>query len=649
MFTVLGKMCIVGERSSEEMDDSIEQTLTTYSHSMVVACTTFGKGVLITHNSLHLARSMLHMHSLEVLCTRYIIHCIDTIEPPISAFTMYESETETYYSPKPSDSPLSDIILKKANTCMDLLRAVYVHWPNDGLQSFADINNWLYKVGLYNYRLEHYRNIRKLRNPPPDLTIIDDMTIGMLGYHSIWIKNIDKYVRPELDVLQYDLINIAKEHSWTQSLTRLSKRITITMYIAVGLNNNDVVPMNISMYPGPTFTRTAMSHNIVEDMLDWLDYKGQFYKAITVIGFLSTFLDIILIHETITKGNLHWMRINEYTIMSPHGSIIEFVDIYRYALNMSFGDYCEYWGVHNPHVTRDMYPIADMLRYNDMIAECCKDAAQSLFAAVTNQQAMLACIMSISEISRFRSIEHMFLTNAAILGCGSNMRIYYPVHPSAIEFITHAMHSETIKSLIVKNVNSRKVQIQKLLKVISQNQYPLGKPSFVYIPDPDKLYIAVCDVRVDKNLRIPVLHHDEDVFCTPLTSVDIETIKRIGGYKIRILGALQWDSCDKILLSGISNISHTIEHLNSKQSTDIMTKITSSSTSLLDDNCDDDRHENIVINAFAVSYCRARVHNAISKIDSHFRANYVTQHNYMSIWLREPAEMAAELIRDTLC
>ncbi|ANS71104.1 eev maturation protein [Pteropox virus] len=653
MFNIFGKMCNSAPATQDSIK-AIEHLLLVHANSAVVARTRSGKGLLITRQNLQLAKITFRHTSIDVVLTVFLDFCDDEIiDPPEAAHTMHEVDTETFYSPKPSESPLSDILFKRADTCMDLLRTIYLHWPTEGIHTFSDINYWLSTVGMYDYRLVHFRDIRKRKNSSTNLTIIDDMVIGLVGYHAIWVKNLNKYNRPELDVMKYDLSLIASKNMWTKYMRTFNSSKMYAMCTTIALNGKSVIPVNISMYPGPTFTASSPTDNIIIDFLDWLTDANSSCTNITIVGFMSNFLESILIQKEVKKSS-DWTLIGDKTIMSDKGNTVTFFDVSQFALGLSFSDYCKFWGGVSSSLPADLLSFSDFQKSVDSTIDTANSASMSLYETVTQQQVLLSKILPIGNVEQFNSIENMFITNAAVLGCSEHNGLYYPVHETAKEFIADTIHTSIIKSKTpVVHKNTRRVAIKNLLNAISEYQYPLGKPTYVTVPEKEKMYIALCEVKTLSKLMIPIIEppngNFDAPFCVPLTSVDIATITRVGGYKIRILGALQWESSDKVIFSGLEKITSSVKQFDSKQTSEMFKKMSASVDLLLNDCVLESSPESLVMLAFAVSYCRAKVHTAIERIDNHFSAKLVDQHDFASVWIREPAETASEIVKIAFC
>ncbi|AUL80452.1 CPXV060 protein [Vaccinia virus] len=54
-------------------------------------------------------------------------------------------------------------------------------------------------------------------------TIVDSMTIGHIGHHYIWIKNLETYTRPEIDELPFDIKYISSDGLWARISSTLDQ------------------------------------------------------------------------------------------------------------------------------------------------------------------------------------------------------------------------------------------------------------------------------------------------------------------------------------------------------------------------------------------------------------------------------------------
>lgn len=163
---------------------NIINALETYKHSIILARLGSGKGVIIYLNNLDLVRSVTKLSHLEIVgITKYAEPYF--IDMHMHKLFIDEVDTETFFSPKTSISPLVDIVKRRALENDKINKSVHkLHVFENKNISLSEINYWMCDNGLSNYRFVNYKNSKKGN----DYTLIDEMIIGCIGKHYIWVK-----------------------------------------------------------------------------------------------------------------------------------------------------------------------------------------------------------------------------------------------------------------------------------------------------------------------------------------------------------------------------------------------------------------------------------------------------------------------------
>ncbi|WAH70987.1 EEV maturation protein [Eptesipox virus] len=639
MFTLLNKFC------EENNQDFITPTLNEHKGSIVLARTDCGSGIIIYDDNIDQVKLITELEKLEIVAITE--HAAPKPQPfkPISKLFIDESDNENYYFPKTTSSYAYDILCKRSEN-IPILKNALQKFYLDKNSSITKINEWLCKHYLYKYRFINYKDDRYTNTST--YTFIDEFIITFIGHHAIWVKS-KIYSRPEMDVLPYNVEAIALKSNWTKMFSynkQFLRMFTITIN-AIITSTGPLIYM-ISVYPGQTFINFN-TKQLILDFITWIKDAMTNVNSITLVGFMSSFFGFPLLKAS-WPAHCGWKFVGNDCIISDDGLKIFLVDVAKFACGLSFSSYCEKWEKKSVCYPKDLISKQEakiMIKSNEKIAY---KATELLYKAVNAQVTSMNILLSPLSMFSFNKIEDMFFTRVLTISSAiSDKDIYYPVGVDAVNFIYQAIRPKSILTINkIQPKNYDKYKLKSILNCIANGLYPSGKPKFVKTPLENKLYIALCEVNIKNNLKIPIIFMDDVhdscyTFYTVLTSIDIELARKIGGCKIKEISALQWDESINISINMKETVV-SIDKLKSEES-DMLLENLLEITELFS-NKDNYIPNNLVLfSAFAVSYCRQKLHSLIAKIDSHFLGDVICNHNYKEFWIKEGCDKILEPIK----
>ncbi|AOP31738.1 exclusive to iev [Volepox virus] len=589
---------------------------------MILARNEEGHGIIIYNDNMDSVMSMIDITKLEAIG---LTHCTKLKSPPpipMCRLFMDEIDHESHYSPKTSDYPLIDILRKRSHEQGDIALALE-RYGIENTDSISEINEWLSSKGLSCYRFVKFNEYRKQKHHKKfsRYTIIDSMIIGHIGHHYIWIKNLDTYFRPEIDVLPFDIKYISNDELWSHipSFDQVHiKTFAISVYGAI--TDDGPIPYMISTYPGNTFVNFNSVKDLILDFLDWIKDIMTNVRTIILVGYMSDLFDIPLL-TAYWSNNCEW-KIYNNTLISSDGARVIWMDAYKFSCGLSLQNYCYHWGSKPESRPFDLIKKSDAKRNIKSLIKESIASLKSLFEAFETQSVSLEVLMSPCKMVSFSRIEDMFFTSVINrVTENTQLGMYYPTSSAPSLFIESSI---CLEHIIVNNQEANKYRIKSVLDIISSKQYPVGRPRYVKNGTKGKLYIALCKVTVPSNEYIPIIYHDDDnttTFDTVLTSVDIETAIR-GGYSIVELGAIQWDEnlpeLKDYLLDSIKMIYELNAPTTNKLLEQLIDNINFNNDSIIS-----------LFYTFAISYCRSFIYSIMETMDS----SYIAQYNYKELYI----------------
>ncbi|AAN02752.1 putative EEV maturation protein [Lumpy skin disease virus] len=614
---------------------NIINALETYKHSIILARLGSGKGVIIYLNNLDLVRSVTKLSHLEIVgITKYVEPYF--IDMHMHKLFIDEVDTETFFSPKTSISPLVDIVKRRALENDKINKSVHkLHVFENKNISLSEINYWMCDNGLSNYRFVNYKNSKKGND---DYTLIDEMIIGCIGKHYIWVKQKKKYNRPELDILPYNVKSIASKRLWSKN-NIYDEVVTIIPIII----NSIITPLGPSIYMMTSFGKSFINFNSKELILCFLKWLKETIliniKTAFLVGFLSNVFDFLLLKASWPK-NIGWNFIGNDYIVSDDGFKLILVDIANFSCKMEISDYFKQWNNKKKIIIpKDFITEEEAKCKIKALEKMALESVLVLYDSINKQYDVLNNLIYPFNMFSFNRIEDIFLTKIIQTSLSKvNNFMYYPLEHDTVRFIMQLIRFKNVKTV---NYSPKKkfviFKVKSILDIISLGRYPIGFPIYKRSIDinNNNLYIALCKVSKNNNVKIPIIDDELEtsVFFTPLTSIDIKLMRKIGGYKIKELGVLEWENS---ITFHNDDFMKTIDHIKEILSDDIVDYIVNNNELL-------EHYENnttlnnylLLFKAFSISYCRFNIHSLIQKIDSHFLGDYVLMYNYKEIYISD--------------
>ncbi|QRY18935.1 ORF-65 [Teiidae poxvirus 1] len=492
----------------------------------------------------------------------------------------------------PNSLALIDVLRKKA--CDLRIRELLIALLEQDVEELSrcditSLNLWLYKNNLLDYRLIRLSDIDKnYQTFNRQNTVIDvvDKT------YNVWVKNVVEYYTPSVIHWKHDLLSVSSADNWSKyypTIDSLSDDIYAFEFIVSLEKTVEKVNIGaITLYPDKIITgndvlKTFLSH--LEDIL----YSSK--NKVILAGYSIEFLEKPILKDFL-KSSSEWAYCNKCLIHIKSGYEISFLDTAIFDSSSSKIDYVKSWTDKEIVYLNFFHKDKRLKHYIDRSNEL-HDRAGYLQEAILNH---LCYLMEIFQIQGFDAhFSGLFdILVYSVLSKKEN-EVYYPSHSSAIDAITDSIYADFYcVSEITKN--SKKLVFESILPIVANQYYPAGKPYYTQTPNDDLLSIMLCEVEIQGSNKNPILyskHNKQDKHFTGIfTSVDIKAAVELSGYKIKILGCLEWP--EKIIIfEDISPeliLGDIIEDVNIKE-------------------CG---RNNLPIIAFIVSYCRSYTHTLLS-------------------------------------
>ncbi|CAC21264.1 26L protein [Yaba-like disease virus] len=615
--------------NNKKCTNDISSFLSEYKYSIILARNSDGKGVIVYSNNVSYAKSMLDLSSLEIVgVTKYVEPAPPPIKP-ISNLYIQSVETDTFYSPETSISPLIDILKLKSTKYNDLKEAIVKFLNLQGNVSVSELNNWMCINGMSKYRFLNYKDEKFFENNLNTYTFLDEMSISYIGHHYIWVKN-KNYIRPELDILPYNIRDINFKLEW-KKLFILGKQFLKIFTFSVNSIITSTGPSiyMITTHPGKCFVNFNSSE-LVSTFLNWIVENMKGINTIALVGFFSSVFDIPLLKAS-WPNNSGWNFIGNEYIVSDNGLKVHLIDALKFSCNDSVSDYVNNWTSNNITLNKDFISKQEAKIMSKIFEKNACKYTTLLYDAVNNNIAYLDSMLSPVCTMLSFCVEDMILLKAMHLAAEKDNKKFYVPGNTITDVIFQAIRSTSVKTKEVADKKPfYKYKLKSVLSVIESGSYPVGKPRYVKTLTDGKLYIALCKITVKKDIKIPIIHLEDmsESCCTffaTLTSVDIALVRKIGGYIIKEIEVIEWE--DSVKVNKISELITIINKINTESLVNrfekgkIFPKINENRCSDL-----------LLFYAFAASYCRERVHNLIKEIDSHYLGNVVLKHNTIKIY-----------------
>ncbi|QGN68019.1 EEV maturation protein [Equine molluscum contagiosum-like virus] len=645
MLRKLGSACVAAPREQSV----VSQILRSTPGATVYACPPGGRALLVRQDTEAAARLLCDLDAARVVLTA---RSAPAPAAPAPALVMHELETDVLFSPRSSPSPLAKILCRRA-TCEnleELLCALLEHGAAGELGvSVTDVNCWLAKHGLARYCLLTVRAMRKQGLQPAQRTLVDDMVVGCLGYHAIWVKDAARYTRPEIDIHRYDVQALASAEHWARVRHVPRAPPLRAVLVHAYLDGGTAVPYLITVFPdGRVFVDCRSGAALLAAFLRWL--RGLFTpgtRRIYLVGFLSSLFDLELLRAHWPRERSGW-RVVGHSLVYRHRYAAVLIDAARYADGASLREYCARWAGFAPRAPAELLLRADTLRREGELADASRECAHALFEAVRAQQELLRRLVLVSDLARFPGLSGLLLANAALAGASAQAAaLHFPAHPDAQAFVRESVADECV--WLHAGAESCFLPLRSVLQHVAEAEYPLGKPYFTQTCNPARLSLALCEVTRKDSLQVPFLFAKGDPqatrFDAVLTSVDISTAVQLGGYQIRVRCALEWAQSGAVLRAGVSELVATAAAIEDERAAHLVARL-ASSPDLLGDQLAWTGQDapQLLLTAFAVSYCRRRVHACIAKMDNHYHSAYVTGVCYNGVYVhRSFAKLMPEL------
>uniref|UniRef100_A0AAU7E0F4 EEV maturation protein n=1 Tax=Rousettus bat poxvirus TaxID=3141933 RepID=A0AAU7E0F4_9POXV len=595
-------------------------------------------GVVVSEDTLELARMLCAIDSARVRAARA---APPHAEPPAPEMFMDEVMLESAFSPKTTSPPsLRAILFQRATTENDdrLLQALLAHGSDEELGcTQAAINAWLERHGLGEMLLVTTAQLRRQGVPLGARTLIDDMTVACVGRHSIWVRIPEKYVRPEIDVLRYDVAALCDADNWA-TLRVPSLAAAAVPVVAVVMHTRvaecGVVPYMVSTFPKNIFVDECSAEMLLVCFLRWL--RTCFTTTSTrllLVSFLSNLYLLPMLRQHWPRQSTGWRLVGN-ALVFRHKFTAVIVDAARFACGASSREYCAAWAGRTPRAVQDMIS-ADGVPGAILHADASIASAEAMHAAFTAQLAALRGIMPACGPDRFPCLGSMVLANAAFVGmCSENVRVHFPAHPTVAAFVRDSMLHGAAHTLRGSGTDlpGGEMYLRSVLQHVAAGMYPVGLPYFTHTCNAARLSIALCRVTRKSSVQIPFLFSKDcpsaATFDAVLTSVDINTAVRLGGYKISVVGALEWEVSRPLLRPGFQQILACASTSSSASVRQLVSWLSSSPDVIHSQVLGVGADECALLAAFAVSYCRERLHTAIAQFDNHFFSAHVLECAY---------------------
>ncbi|ARF02719.1 SWPV1-125 [Shearwaterpox virus] len=527
-------------------------------------------------------------------------------------YKVLDIDTQNYFIS--SSFSLLDILKKRACELKleDLSFALIKEDSDLHDSSITLMNNWLFTKGLLDYRFILLSDIDKCYKSYNKKNTVIDTIYNDNKKYIVWVKNVVEYCSPEYLLWLHDLKGAAND-DWLRYDTYIHELSVHNVYTFefITILDKDAKHLKVGtiiVYPNKIITNNT-SNDIISDFLTYIEELIYYHNSsIILAGYFLEFFENTILSEFISLSS-EWAIINNCLVhlKSGHEAILFDASLFFQPSNKS--NYVKYWTkktlcYKNYFKDRNQLSKYIVKKDSEIIDRVCY-----LHAAVNNH---ITYLMDTFKISGF-DFKFSGLLDVLLFGIFSrdNKDIFYPKRKSVINILTESIYADFY---FISDINklSKKIEYKNIFPIIIENYYPKGKPYFTHTPNEDRLSICLCEVTVCKDIKNPLLYSKKDInsrrFIGIFTSVDISTAVELRGYKIKIIGCLEWPEKFKILLSD----STYLESLLRERRTDLLHSY------ILKCNITEDIairygiRNNLTIISFIVSYCRSYTYKLLN-------------------------------------
>ncbi|ALA62453.1 virion release protein [Turkeypox virus] len=522
-------------------------------------------------------------------------------------------ENSNYYIPA---SPSLLNILRKRSKEMgftDITRTLMMlDEKNDNSLYNADIfeiNKWLYENNLLDYKFVLLEDIgKKCKVFDKKNTIIDIVNIGNEKYY-VWVKEVIEYYTP--DELEWfpDLSEIVNTDNWVK-YTDSSNRtvceymvISFEFIVATRKDKGYYQTCFILLYPDKIITGKT-NNETIEKFLSYLEnliYEN-INKQIILVGFHNEFLENIIIKNLLGNSS-EWMFYGRNILHIETGKEIKLLDISVFFPPSTKRKYVKHW-TEKDIKYKNFLKVGDIDRNISNLSTNMLTRITYLHTSINNHLCYITDRFALPFFNfDFSGILDIILSRLY----ASNTNIFYPVHVSAISVIIDSIYADYY---FISEINdtSKKLSFKSIFPVIINRYYPEGKPYYTTTPNKSKLSICLCRVEIYKDIPNPILYskanRSHKKFIGMFTSVDIDTAVELGGYKIKILGCIEWPDKSEMLVN--IPLLYKLEDYNDWIISYIL------KGNITEDCIYESKKNNLPIISFIVSYCRSHIHKLLS-------------------------------------
>ncbi|QRI42854.1 putative EEV maturation protein [Cheloniid poxvirus 1] len=526
--------------------------------------------------------------------------------------TILDIDTHNYYIP--SSSSLLDILKKRACDLEleDLNYALIGDNSNLYYKDMTYMNNWLFTKGLLDYKFVLLRDVDKCYKQYNKKNTIIDIIHRDNRQYNIWVKNVIEYCSPDYILWLHDL-KAAAEDDWLRYDNRINELSADKLYtfeFIVILENNikHLRVGTIIVHPNKIIAN-GTSDNIILDFLSYVEELIYHHNSsIVLAGYFLEFFESPILLEFISSSS-EWALISNCLVHIRTGYEAVIFDASLFFQPSTKSEYVKYWTkkvLKYNNFFKDEKQIEKYIRKKDSEAI---DRVCYLHAAVYNH---ITYLMDNFKISGF-DFKFSGLLDILLFGTlhKDNNNVFYPRRRSVIDVLSESIYAD-FYFISEVGKTSKKIECKNMFPMIIENYFPKGKPYFTHTPNEDRLSICLCEVTVCNDIKNPLLYSKKDIsarrFIGIFTSVDINTAVELRGYKIRVIGCLEWPEKHKIF-----NINSVyLESLLAERRLDILHSYILKCNITEDIAIRDGVKNNLPILSFLVSYCRSYTYKLLN-------------------------------------
>ncbi|UWX11281.1 CRPV-172 [Crowpox virus] len=526
--------------------------------------------------------------------------------------TILDIDTHNYYIP--SSSSLLDILKKRACDLEleDLNYALIGDNSNLYYKDMTYMNNWLFTKGLLDYKFVLLRDVDKCYKQYNKKNTIIDIIHRDNRQYNIWVKNVIEYCSPDYILWLHDL-KAAAEDDWLRYDNRINELSADKLYtfeFIVILENNikHLRVGTIIVHPNKIIAN-GTRNDILTEFLSYVEELIYHHNSsIILAGYFLEFFETTILSEFISSSS-EWVMNSNCLVHLKTGYEAIIFDASLFFQPSTKSNYVKYWTKKTLQYKNFFKDGKQLAKYITKKDSQVIDRVCYLHAAVYNH---VTYLMDTFKIPGF---DFKFSGMIDILLFGilhrDNENIFYPKRASVSNILSESIYADFY---FISDVNkfSKKIEYKTMFPILVENYYPKGKPYFTYTPNEDRLSICLCEVTVCKDIKNPLLYSKKDIsakrFIGLFTSVDINTAVELRGYKIRVIGCLEWPEKIKIFNSN----PIYIRLLLTERRLDILHSY------LLKFNITEDIatrngvRNNLPIISFIVSYCRSYTYKLLN-------------------------------------